>query len=749
MLEYRPLFKSSIAEVDENICSFLDLSSLNRANRVSKSWFSVTRSNWLWKKICFSHFPQYFNSVERTFDENTVNYRMEYKKAEKEMYCIIVQDNQTISFDKHERAIFRAIKNHDHTTLKLILDTHYRSLDAIAKLFVLTDKSRYTIFNWCGYFNNQTARDEIFRRTCTLCNPNNFTRVILKSSKLNIIQIAAICNQTDFILSVIKKDSRLLLPSANEDEEQSLSAMVCACYNNCYETAHCILENVPTIDLSWPQTQTTCLHAATVCGDSKLLDLLLPKVNDSHTSELAIPKNVMIIDNGKIHVNRPKADNTPMHCALNFSNEKAVRYLLEHNFDINSCSEISNAPIYRALRYGNQKIIRLFLSYKTLQLHGLIDSYLTTSSSLGRTFGKLSGPLKSEFLLLIYRNILPFYQTSAEEIDFTKCDQNGNTLIHWQALCNITDSYPDWPKQSLDQLNKGTVTPLIIAAALGHIEVTKALVKAGANVNNKNLVYYNITAFHAAIENGHEPLVDYYLSLPECDINWANNHNSTPLRTAAEAGHAQIVKKLLMQPNIAVNEGNMHQVTPLSTAAEKGFTIIVADLMLHPNIDITIRMMNECDAIEWANHKQQYKCANLIQLLNRLPSDLQDCWQEVMRLPLATHEQISLFLEKSKRFANLLTKFSSLFINYTSLPSKFKHDFRAELKQSSPDNLIEILREHRNRLLANDELSHELFLPICVALKQLMVIKLYLNQQVVAANEQQTQSEQLQKCILS
>ena len=84
--------------------------------------------------------------------------------------------------------------------------------------------------------------------------------------------------------------------------------------------------------------------------------------------------------------------------------------------------------------------------------------------------------------------------------------------------------------------------PLWCAAAAGHFEVVKLLIKHGANVNNTTLT--NSTPLRAACFDGHLEIVKH---LVECgaDIEIANRHGHTCLMIACYKGQSKIVKYLI------------------------------------------------------------------------------------------------------------------------------------------------------------------------------------------------------------
>lgn len=73
---------------------------------------------------------------------------------------------------------------------------------------------------------------------------------------------------------------------------------------------------------------------------------------------------------------------------------------------------------------------------------------------------------------------------------------------------------------------------------LGHLNVVKTLVKAGADVNHPTKS--NSTPLRAACFDGRLDIVKY-LTYHRADINIANKYNNTCLMIAAYKGHLDVV----------------------------------------------------------------------------------------------------------------------------------------------------------------------------------------------------------------
>lgn len=84
--------------------------------------------------------------------------------------------------------------------------------------------------------------------------------------------------------------------------------------------------------------------------------------------------------------------------------------------------------------------------------------------------------------------------------------------------------------------------PLWCAAAAGHIDIVKFLIKADAGVNSTT--FTNSTPLRAACFDGHLEIVQYLVE-HGADIEIANRHGHTCLMISCYKGHHRIVKYLL------------------------------------------------------------------------------------------------------------------------------------------------------------------------------------------------------------
>ena len=85
------------------------------------------------------------------------------------------------------------------------------------------------------------------------------------------------------------------------------------------------------------------------------------------------------------------------------------------------------------------------------------------------------------------------------------------------------------------------IRPLHWSARNGHLEVVRALIKAGADVNAKDNDGW--TPLHYSAWNGHLEVARALIEAG-ADVNAKENGGSTPLHAAAEKGHKSVIKIL-------------------------------------------------------------------------------------------------------------------------------------------------------------------------------------------------------------
>jgi ankyrin repeat protein len=121
--------------------------------------------------------------------------------------------------------------------------------------------------------------------------------------------------------------------------------------------------------------------------------------------------------------------------------------------------------------------------------------------------------------------------------------------------------------------------------------------------------------YNAALE-GYVKMVKMLLKIPNIDVDKANNNGWTPLSCAASSGNVKIVKMLLEVPDIDVNKADNNSWTPLSRAALYGRFEVVKMLLAMPNIEVNKADNNSWTPLYWAAASGHFE---IVKILLQMP----------------------------------------------------------------------------------------------------------------------------------
>ena len=156
--------------------------------------------------------------------------------------------------------------------------------------------------------------------------------------------------------------------------------------------------------------------------------------------------------------------------------------------------------------------------------------------------------------------------------------KNKTPLLMAAALGHIATVRVLVEEGRADPENRGSgngPTPLFFASTHGHIQIVFMLLAAGANKNTtKKADGTGSTALIAASQHGSLDVVSLLLH-STVELDSKNTHEQTALTVACISGHTDIVA-LLLEYGAGVNVGN-----PLCMAASHGHTDVVALLLEH------------------------------------------------------------------------------------------------------------------------------------------------------------------------
>lgn len=131
-------------------------------------------------------------------------------------------------------------------------------------------------------------------------------------------------------------------------------------------------------------------------------------------------------------------------------------------------------------------------------------------------------------------------------------------------------------KFDIDAKSKTGETPIMLAAALGHLKTVQHFWESKANIEATN--QDEDTTLTLAALNGETEVVRFLLKV-KANINHKNKTKNTALTLAAFAGHMETVKCLIEEGKANIEAETNEGVTALGLASEKGHLEIVAYLI--------------------------------------------------------------------------------------------------------------------------------------------------------------------------
>jgi hypothetical protein len=151
------------------------------------------------------------------------------------------------------------------------------------------------------------------------------------------------------------------------------------------------------------------------------------------------------------------------------------------------------------------------------------------------------------------------------------------------------------------------VTPLHVAASVGHPDILSLLIEHGADINGRGK--YGYTPLHRASENGRLEVGQFLLN-HGADINVQNQNNNTALIYASAMNHPEFARMLLERGAMIDARGGRGR-TALQWAANNG-PIGVVRLLLDHGADVNVRDGNGKTPSQLASESGQQKIVELL-----------------------------------------------------------------------------------------------------------------------------------------
>ena len=218
---------------------------------------------------------------------------------------------------------------------------------------------------------------------------------------------------------------------------------------------------------------------------------------------------------------------TVLHWVGRYNCPEAVKVLLEGGADIEAKNDKGHSPLLNASMSGALDVV------KVLVRAGAGVCVTDNRGAICLSLAAHHGHTETVRTLLC----MP-------EVDLKHVDNTGATALSRAVLgkrADVVEVLID-AGADIDVTNENGRSPLLLASMSGHLDIVKMLVEAGAGVcvtDNKG-----DTCLIVAAVFGHIETVRYLTSLPEVDVNHANQRGYTALQIAKRKGHKGVVKFL-------------------------------------------------------------------------------------------------------------------------------------------------------------------------------------------------------------
>lgn len=354
----------------------------------------------------------------------------------------------------------------------------------------------------------------------------------------------------------------------------------------------------------------TALYYASRNGHFDIASLLLTKGADINAHEAPLYQAIiaghkslvtLLLDAGADMLGKNSDGYMALHAAVEAGHADIVQLLLDRKAPIDAVDNIDNTALHYAVIRGGKEIVSILiqrgapLDLKNLNSDTpLIIAVFTGAVDIVRELIDHNADLTvvdasgwNLLQLAAYHNLVVIMDILVNErgIDVNIRSEDGKTALH-QPMNERSARWLLSNSANVDATSDNDITPLMMMASYGNLEVTQLLLDAGANVNATDC--QGCSPLHFAARIYRSDVLDILLnagSKPDA----VDHIGRTPLQEAAGTGQNSSVARLLAS-KADINHTDSYGITALQLAAITGHEEMTRFLIEH---EVSIELRNK------------------------------------------------------------------------------------------------------------------------------------------------------------
>lgn len=194
---------------------------------------------------------------------------------------------------------------------------------------------------------------------------------------------------------------------------------------------------------------------------------------------------------------------TPLYEASYRGHASTVKLLLEHKADVEAVNENGHSPLYAAVSRGHEEAV-----------NALLDGGADPNGPQAK-LGRATAPRGASPLMLAVRSATARLKAKAEDTEAGVAEAEvAEAKERREKFRRIAAVLIAHPKAELDRLDQGVHAPLHVTAKAGDVELTRLLLKHGADPNVRDGALptrvprpHDFTPLHYAAASGNTELI--------------------------------------------------------------------------------------------------------------------------------------------------------------------------------------------------------------------------------------------------